>query len=179
MAKEIEIPFGAQDSELKGWTCTIPEGYTARIEGNNVIVEPSKSDNKKVWHIIPFHRDVVYSAMCNSKLDSGLRCNLQEVYNILKDIVAQTSGYIQEKPGLAESEEDDKIIVVPLSCFKAQNCISNCHLTEKDKRFIRVLIDIIKEDYSDYSFLSPTENENEYEYIETDEMVEMLEKIIK
>jgi len=102
----IDIPFGAQDSELKGWTYTIPEGYTAKIE-------------------------------------------------------------------------NDKIIVVPLSCFKAQNCISNCHLTEKDKRFIRVLIDIIKEDYSDYSFLSPTENENEYEYIETDEMVEMLEKIIK
>ena len=35
-SEAIEIPFGAFDSELKGWEYTIPEGMKARIEGNKV-----------------------------------------------------------------------------------------------------------------------------------------------
>ena len=31
MEKTIEIPFGAKDSELKGWEYTIPEDMEAEI----------------------------------------------------------------------------------------------------------------------------------------------------
>ena len=42
----IEIPFGAFDSELKGWEYTIPEGMKARIEDNKVIIEPKESEDE-------------------------------------------------------------------------------------------------------------------------------------
>ena len=44
----IEIPFGAFDSELKGWEYTIPEGMKARIEGNKIILEPKESENERI-----------------------------------------------------------------------------------------------------------------------------------
>ena len=44
----IEIPFGAKDSELKGWEYTIPEGMEARIEGNKVILEPKESEDERI-----------------------------------------------------------------------------------------------------------------------------------
>ena len=43
----IEIPFGAQDSELKGWTYTIPEGYIAEIKDGKVIVKPEDSEDER------------------------------------------------------------------------------------------------------------------------------------
>ena len=36
--KEIEIPFGAKDSELKGWEYTIPEGMEAEIKDGKIVV---------------------------------------------------------------------------------------------------------------------------------------------
>ena len=36
---EIEIPFGAKDSELQEATYYIPKGFHAEIEGNNVIIK--------------------------------------------------------------------------------------------------------------------------------------------
>ncbi len=38
----IEIPFGAFDSETIGWTYTIPEGFTAKIEDGKIVVEKKK-----------------------------------------------------------------------------------------------------------------------------------------
>lgn len=35
----IEVPFGAQDSELQGWEYTIPEGYVAKIVKGKIIVK--------------------------------------------------------------------------------------------------------------------------------------------
>ena len=48
MDKEIEIPFGAKDSELKGWEYTVPEGMKARIEGNKIILEPKESEDERI-----------------------------------------------------------------------------------------------------------------------------------
>lgn len=54
----IEIPFGAFDSELKGWEYTIPEGYVARIEGNKIILEPKESEDERIRReIISFIQD--------------------------------------------------------------------------------------------------------------------------
>ncbi len=36
--KEIEIPFGAKDSKLKGWEYTIPEGMEAEIKDGKIVV---------------------------------------------------------------------------------------------------------------------------------------------
>jgi len=39
MEKTIEIPFGAKDSELKGWEYTIPEGMEAEIKDGKIILK--------------------------------------------------------------------------------------------------------------------------------------------
>lgn len=52
IGKSIEIPFGAKDSELKGWEYTIPEGYEARIDGNKVIIEPKESEDERIRKVL-------------------------------------------------------------------------------------------------------------------------------
>ena len=44
---EIEIPFGAKDSELQEVTYYIPEGFHAEIEDNNVVIK--KGEQKHNW----------------------------------------------------------------------------------------------------------------------------------
>lgn len=44
----IEIPFGAFDSETIGWTYTIPEGFTAKIEDGKIIVEKKESNDERI-----------------------------------------------------------------------------------------------------------------------------------
>lgn len=41
----IEIPFGAFDSELGGFEYTIPEGFNAEIKDGKVIVKKSESED--------------------------------------------------------------------------------------------------------------------------------------
>lgn len=48
MEKTIEIPFGAKDSELKGWEYTIPEDMEAEIKDGKVIVREKESDDEKI-----------------------------------------------------------------------------------------------------------------------------------
>lgn len=40
----IEIPFGAKDSELKGWEYTIPEGMEAEIKDGKIVVREKKPE---------------------------------------------------------------------------------------------------------------------------------------
>jgi len=50
---DIQIPFGAQDSELKGWEYTIPEGMEAIIKDGKVIVrEKSGSEDERIYNLI-------------------------------------------------------------------------------------------------------------------------------
>ena len=46
--RDIEIPFGAFDSELGGWEYTIPEGFEAEIKDGKVIVRKSESEDEKM-----------------------------------------------------------------------------------------------------------------------------------
>lgn len=45
---EIDIPFGAKDSELKEWRYTIPEGHTAEIKNGEIIVKSTESEDERV-----------------------------------------------------------------------------------------------------------------------------------
>jgi len=53
--KEIEIPFGAKDSELCGWEYTIPEGMEATIVDNKIVVKKKESENEKIRKAIIKH----------------------------------------------------------------------------------------------------------------------------
>ena len=46
--KKIDIPFGAKNSELKGWEYTIPEGMEAEIKDGKVIVREKESEDEKI-----------------------------------------------------------------------------------------------------------------------------------
>ena len=48
MDKKIDIPFGAKDSELKGWEYTIPEGMEAVIKDGKVIVKEKESEDERI-----------------------------------------------------------------------------------------------------------------------------------
>lgn len=45
---EIEIPFGAFDSELMHQEITIPEGFEATIEGNKIILTKTESEDERI-----------------------------------------------------------------------------------------------------------------------------------
>ena len=53
--KNIEIPFGANDSELGGWEYTIPEGYEAVIEDGKIKVRKAESEDEKVRKELKFY----------------------------------------------------------------------------------------------------------------------------
>ena len=48
MEKTIEIPFGAKDSELKGWEYTIPEDMEAEIKDGKIIVKQKESEDERI-----------------------------------------------------------------------------------------------------------------------------------
>jgi hypothetical protein len=48
MDKETTIPFGAKDSELKGWEYTIPENMEAEIKDGKIIVRPKGSEDEGI-----------------------------------------------------------------------------------------------------------------------------------
>lgn len=41
----IDIPFGAQDSELIEWVYTIPEGMVAEIKDGKVIIKRKENED--------------------------------------------------------------------------------------------------------------------------------------
>lgn len=44
----IEIPFGAKDSELKGWEYVIPEGMEAEIKDGKIVVREKESEDERI-----------------------------------------------------------------------------------------------------------------------------------
>lgn len=63
---EIDIPFGAKDSELKEWRYTIPEGYTAEIKDGEIIVKSTESEDERMRKgLIEF----IKSLLCNDAFD--------------------------------------------------------------------------------------------------------------
>lgn len=52
MEKTTEIPFGAKDSELKGWEYTIPEGMEAEIKDGKIIVKEKESEDENIRKVL-------------------------------------------------------------------------------------------------------------------------------
>jgi len=48
MSKDIEIPFGAKNSELVEATYFIPDGMEAIIEGDKVIIRRKESEDERI-----------------------------------------------------------------------------------------------------------------------------------
>lgn len=67
--EHIEIPFGARDSENKGWEYTIPAGMEAVIEDGKVIVREKESEDERIlrelmecfdhWEVIPDYKEKI------------------------------------------------------------------------------------------------------------------------
>ncbi len=62
--KEIEIPFGAKDSELKGWEYTIPEGMEAEIKDGKIVVREKESEDERIRKEI---RDFLIDMECKKE----------------------------------------------------------------------------------------------------------------
>ena len=43
-----DLAFGAYDSEMQGWSYTIPEGFTAEIKDGQVIVKRAESEDERI-----------------------------------------------------------------------------------------------------------------------------------
>ena len=63
--KFIEIPFGANDSELKGWEYTIPEGMEAIIKDGKVIVKEKESEDERIRKALLCHLNGLPFFKCN------------------------------------------------------------------------------------------------------------------
>ena len=75
------------------------------------IDEMLEKEQKPAKHnLTTWHRDVVYCAMCNKNLDEGLRCNLEIVYKIIKDIIDRTPVVKEQKPAEWNPNNEDVIL---------------------------------------------------------------------
>lgn len=54
----IDVPFGAQDSELKGWEYTIPKGMFAEIKDGKIIVKQKAINDEVVDTLIKYFSDI-------------------------------------------------------------------------------------------------------------------------
>ena len=85
----IEIPFGASDSESMGWTYTIPEGFTAKIEDGKIIVEKRQSVDERI-------RSCIVTVIKIQKEGSlGLECNHGATWN---EMLAYLEKQKEQKP---------------------------------------------------------------------------------
>ena len=50
----IDVPFGAQDSELKGWEYTIPKGMFAEIKDGKIIIKQKAINDEVVDTLIKY-----------------------------------------------------------------------------------------------------------------------------
>ena len=114
--KEIEIPFGAKDSELCGWEYTIPDGMEATIVDNKIVVKKKKSEDKRIREeIIEYlertiphnHRDeVLKSKEWIAWLKKAIIPNHN---NIDSSFIEDIKNVISEAPLLMQSDKEKMI----------------------------------------------------------------------
>ena len=95
--KKIDIPFGAHDSELKGWEYTIPEGFTAEIKDGKVIVREKASEDERI------RRQLIN--VCNDYLNGDY--SAKPCLNDIKWLKNLLEKQKEQKP--AECGEDERI----------------------------------------------------------------------
>lgn len=94
---KIDIPFGAKDSELKGWEYTIPEGMEAIIKDGKVIVKEKASEDERI------RRQLIN--VCNDYLNGDY--SAKPCLNDIKWLKNLLEKQKEQKP--AECEEDERI----------------------------------------------------------------------
>ena len=123
--KEIEIPFGAKDSELKGREYTIPEGMEAEIKDGKIVVRKKESEDERIrkW-IINLIKEVEYdedwcvkSVDCNKAVAYLEKQKEQSLRDFIDDFPYNDQkkqkpvdrfGEAREKYQVEWSEEDEK-----------------------------------------------------------------------
>ena len=112
--KEIEIPFGAKDSELKGWEYTIPEGMEAEIKDGKIVVREKESEDERILNgLIAAVKDQI---SCGGEFYFGMP---------LKDILA----YLEKQKVIAAIPDE------LVECYK--------NLCERGNREVALLINAI------------------------------------
>lgn len=156
----IEIPFGAKDSELKGWEYTIPEGFTAEIKGGKVIVKEKESEDEKIRkHIVKFI-DEQYPT-----------------HGSLKDEKDKMLAYLEKQkqivqwPNLSNCKHDCKTCFAKCIYRKEQNeeqkpLMSDGEIEDKKRDIVAAIRKYYPSDYATYltSFLrglSPEDNSDD------------------
>ena len=146
--ESIKIPFGAKDSELKGWEYTIPDGMVARIEGNKVILEPKESEDERIRKFL-----IDYFEIIKSTLSDGVWKGFQ-----IEEIISWLEK--QGEQNLANSAKTCK--VEPK--FKVGDCIY-----DKRDSYNRNVIREVGEDYYINAFgqkMDMTYTNANFEFIE-------------
>ena len=80
--KFIEIPFGAKDSELKGWEYTIPEGMEAIVKDGKIIVKEKESEDERIRKAII---DALYSHTNSINVLSSKGYSMDDVIAYLEE----------------------------------------------------------------------------------------------
>ena len=108
MEKTIEIPFGAKDSELKGWEYTIPENMEAEIKDVKIIVKQKESEDEGIRKFIIDCIDELRKANAENAEFNG-RCSEALAYLKRQKGQKPASGNSEKPNNHAEwSEEDEK-----------------------------------------------------------------------
>ena len=107
----IEIPFGAKDSELCGWEYTIPEGMEAEIVDGKVIVRKKEDRDEKIRKTIIEAFQFEFTPGC--KIISSKDVTLEDAISWLEKQKKQK----EQKPDQA-----------PFSWPNLSNCKHNCKI---------------------------------------------------
>lgn len=86
-----------KDGIVKGFVIKEPEKYFKECSAPDPMEDEQKEQKPVNHNLTTFHRDVVYAAMCNKNLDEGLRCNLEKVYKIIKELVDRAPVIREQK----------------------------------------------------------------------------------
>lgn len=113
----IEIPFGAKDSELKGWEYAIPENMEAEIKDGKIIVKQMGSEDERI-------RNCITTVIKIQKRGSfGLECNHGATWDEMLAYLERQKVIVMHTPRYAPPEQKpaDKC----KGCNNFKGCI-NC-----------------------------------------------------
>ena len=81
-SEEIKVPFGAKDSELKGWEYTIPEGMEAEIKDGKIIVREQESEDERIRKFLLDYFGIIKSTLSDDGIWKGFQ--IEKILAFLK-----------------------------------------------------------------------------------------------
>ncbi len=122
---DVEIPFGAKDSELEDVSYDIPKGYHAEIEDNKVVIKkgelkPIKHNNEAtIDHNLNDYCCKVYNALHK---ENGGNLSFERLQHLAMDIYKWCKE--QQKPSEWSEEDEKHIMSINLAVSR---CIGKWH----------------------------------------------------